>query len=91
MSERPEHETIGEAFVRKLREWLTPEEFAEMRRRQPTAPPNVCASHDFCDANMAMNEVMEAHGHNHDEALLWGKAWDHAIVVYLDDEKLAAL
>jgi hypothetical protein len=50
--------TLGDRFAATLRGWLTPEEFAEMKRRNETDPAYAnlsCASHDFCDANMAMD------------------------------------
>ena len=48
---------IGKRFVTILEEWLTPEELEEVRTRNDERGPNDkwCASHDFCDANMAMD------------------------------------
>lgn len=52
---------LATAFVATLREWLTPVEFAAVRianagfRRRGDL--NICASHDVCDANMAMLEA----------------------------------
>lgn len=47
------------AFVRILRKWLTPEEFAEMQARNSAEKlAGVCHSHDFCDANMAMHAAI---------------------------------
>lgn len=83
---------IGEAFAANLRRDLTPDQFAEMRRRNagPGYGPEsgVCASHEFCDANMPMAEAFEAvmgrpvtlddtPGQQEDFAL-WGAAWDYA-------------
>lgn len=49
------------AFAAKLHEWLSPEEMKEaIARNAASADPLVCASHDFCDANMAMAEAFEA-------------------------------
>ena len=47
---------VADEFVRVLKEWATPEEWRAMladnaRERSAT----VCHSHDFCDANMAMD------------------------------------
>jgi len=47
---------------------------------------DACASHDFCDANMAMNEVFENLGQetpenekvNPEPFKLWGRVWDLA-------------
>lgn len=57
----PDTNALADAFAAVLAEWLTPGEFAEMRRRNATSPYGdlCCASHDFCDANMAMWEAWE--------------------------------
>ena len=50
--------TIAEVFAAIVREWLTAAEFAEMRRLNAAeTEPNVCHSHDYCDANIAMDEA----------------------------------
>jgi hypothetical protein len=55
--------TLADAFVGVLRQWLTAAEFAEMKRRNVTYG-QACASHDFCDANMAMWEAwLQVYGH----------------------------
>jgi hypothetical protein len=48
---------LGKRFVTIVEEWLTPEEFEEVRTRNDTRTPGVCHSHDFCDANMAMDQA----------------------------------
>ena len=54
-------EAAAEKFVATLREWLTADEFAEMQRLNTAkTDPNVCHSHDFCDANMAMLDALES-------------------------------
>jgi hypothetical protein len=53
---------IAEAFGEVMRQWLTPAEFAEMKRRNETEAAyaeGACASHDYCDANMAMMEAFD--------------------------------
>lgn len=52
---------IGERFAEMLADDFTPDQFAEMRRRngERGADDNSCASHDFCDANMTMLEAFE--------------------------------
>jgi len=68
-----------------LREWMTPAEFAEMRRRNKADHnPLVCHSHDFCDANEAMLEAFriavgrEADVDNEADCALWNAAWNLA-------------
>jgi hypothetical protein len=55
--------TIAEAFSEVLREWLTPDEFAEMKRLNESDPDyadgGACASHNYCDANMAMDAAFQ--------------------------------
>ena len=82
---------IAEAFAEVMRQWLTPAEFEEMRRLNAIhASDLICASHDFCDANMAMDAAFTGLGINtclayehdspeHEEACkLWNEAWSLA-------------
>lgn len=51
---------LAERFSKVLRAWLTPEQMNEVRRRNGEADAvgsSACHSHDFCDANMAINEA----------------------------------
>lgn len=51
---------LGEAFANTLVQWLTDIAYLEMRiRNREYDDPHICASHDFCDANMAMEEAFE--------------------------------
>lgn len=83
-----------------LREWLTPEEIVEANLRNKTYGEGVCASHDFCDANMAMHEawtnlgidpletekISEVEsGMSEAMAIAWSKAWDIAKGCEFDD------
>jgi hypothetical protein len=79
--------TLGDRFAATLKEWLTPEEFAEMKRLNETDPSYAnlsCASHDFCDANMAMDSAWrdligtEINTNNEEQAALWNAAWESA-------------
>jgi hypothetical protein len=74
-------QTIADTFVRLLRAELSPAAFAEMQRRNRTAPAGVCASHDFCDANMVMLAAFEAHElvPDMDDPTLWNAAWERAM------------
>jgi hypothetical protein len=78
---------LGKRFVTILEEWLTPEEFEAVRTRNDDRVPGVCASHDFCDANAAMDQAFEdvlGRSANVDsDNALWGRAWDWAIDHYL--------
>ena len=46
---------VAKEFCKVLHEWLTPTQLKEAVRLNKTKTyKNCCASHDFCDANMAM-------------------------------------
>ena len=53
---------VAASFRYLLKEVLTDDQLAEVRRRNATpeyAEHGCCASHDFCDANMVMLEAFE--------------------------------
>jgi len=54
-------QALGDEFARILKDWLTPAEFTEMKILNNADPRarsgQICHSHDFCDANMAMLEA----------------------------------
>ncbi len=52
-------ERIAGAFAAVLRDWLSADQWAEMQARNVDYSDGVCASHDFCDANVAMAEAFE--------------------------------
>ena len=94
----PTAEALAEEFASVLRKWLTVEEWREMRRRNAKYVAEndhgICASHDFCDANMAMLSALENLGVRgrlpYDETdprgevgSLWSAAWDVAMKKYL--------
>lgn len=52
-------EKLAEAFADVLLEWLEREQFEQMKRdNTERGEPGVCASHDYCDANMAMDAAI---------------------------------
>lgn len=87
-------EKIAAEFARILREWLTDAEWAEMRRANAAeTDDNVCHSHDYCDANMAMDEAFTnvrgegADVGSYEDAALWGAAWDKAKAQHLSEAR----
>ncbi|MCK1671087.1 hypothetical protein [Bradyrhizobium sp. 150] len=87
---------IAEAFAEVLRQWLTREEMEAVRSRNASqSNPGICHSHDFCDANMAMDAAfrglsiptcldLDDDTKEHEEACrLWNDAWDVAKRLYL--------
>ncbi len=91
--ERPAQ--IAEKFAAVLRRWLSPGEFAEMRKRNQTSAyaSGCCASHDFCDANMAMEEAFtEIVGRPLDfgsdaDTAIWNEAWETARQKFIGGEQ----
>jgi hypothetical protein len=74
---------IAASFVDGLKEFMTVEQWEEMRAKNatPRYAGNVCASHDYCDANTVMApaflDVMRREIDLQSEAdlALWGEAW----------------
>lgn len=75
---------LADAFSQIIRDWLKHEEMAQVLIRNSVNPPNVCATHDFCDANMAMTEAFaNVAGRNpnlatESDAADWNAAWVRA-------------
>lgn len=88
----PTIEQVAEAFIKQLREDVTPKEFAELIAKQKEAPiEGVCYSHDYCDANMTMDAAFKSlgidpleHDYTEEDGMsqevcdLWNSAWDRA-------------
>lgn len=83
---------IADQFAAVLREWLSEKEWIEMRVRNSEQyySGTICASHDFCDANMAMLEAFkQVTGRDPDLAesdedhRLWSEAWRLAKATHL--------
>lgn len=82
---------LASRFAFNLQTELTPAQWDEMLRRNTLsdyAGP-VCASHDFCDANMTMAEAFRAimgreiDHQSDDDSATWSAAWDIAKRDYL--------
>lgn len=83
-------EGLAKAFTIELRETLTAEEWGFMyERNKAEANPQVCHSHDFCDANECMAEAWKKLGGDDEQVLsntpegdeargIWNAAWDLA-------------
>lgn len=68
---------LAARFVAVLKEWLTADEWSEMcEANAAEESESICHSHDFCDANMAMDEVMSDLGLTDEQReLRWGADW----------------
>ena len=79
------------AFRWGLERELSCDQFAEMRRRNVgNVGDSICASHDFCDANLVMYDAFEAvvgrEADLHEKQVdldLWNAAWNFAKDKYL--------
>ena len=76
---------LAGAFTSVLRSWLTDAELTaiDAANHAPDADPSVCASHDYCDANVAMVDAMERLGltwsaTDESQAALVDAAWSQA-------------
>lgn len=100
MSALPEPKTIAKEFARILRSWATDGEWKTMLEENAAEDSaSICHSHDFCDANMAMDEAFRNLGvdpqkiwgddwaSNEDAAKLWNDAWSIAKREYLGGGK----
>lgn len=85
------HEVIGNRFALILNSWLTPEQLESVKSENAKNKTTLnCASHNFCDANMAMVEAFEFFQEalpddDGDQAQfdLWNKSWDYAKKTHL--------
>lgn len=79
-----EIERLARAFAAELITELGPNTVKRVVELNRTVPAGVCASHDFCDANMTMERAFRAAmGREIDldsdaESVLWSEAWDMA-------------
>lgn len=78
-------EQVAREFAEVLKTWLTAEQMETVVARNRAEPnANVCHSHDFVDANMAMSEVFEKHGIDVCSSMetstpIWNAAWQLAV------------
>ena len=92
----PTPEALAKEFARVLRSWLNDDQWESMLRlNKKGRSPLICHSHDFCDANMAMDEAFKNLGvdqetqwgddwaSNEEASALWNKAWDIAKTKHL--------
>jgi hypothetical protein len=85
---------IAAEFCRVLATYLTPVELGKaIAANKLETDANVCHSHDYCDANMAMWEAMVNTGIIDDngipepstkEQVLWNDSWELAVLAEFD-------
>ena len=75
-------QSLALEFSHALRSELSAEEMrVVIQRNRAQLSPNICHSHDFCDANMVLHAVFLQHGMDAaDEGGMdrWGELWDQA-------------
>jgi hypothetical protein len=94
---------VAHQFIYTIREWLSPSDVQIAVERNRSETGNVCHTHDFCDANMAMQEAfgcnhlttpaeLSERGESHPDYVfatdLWNEAWKMAKVAEFNAEKL---
>jgi hypothetical protein len=76
----PDPRILALEFSSSLRALLSTEEMQlVIERNAAETDPNICHSHDFCDANVVLLDVFRAHGMDPaDEGGMekWGSLWD---------------
>lgn len=96
---------VANAFCKALREELTPDQMRQvLERNEAEQSDAICHSHDFCDANVVMDDVCTALGvvvaypaDEPDEKLiqtqcdLWNEAWGLAKAAQFDADKVDAV
>lgn len=77
--------TIALEFNSLLRELLGPEKYSEVCRiNRRETNPGICASHNYCDANVWMARAfktvlgLQVKPNNEKHAGIWNRAWDMA-------------
>lgn len=76
---------LAHAFLRELRATIGAKRMAEVARLNAAErDPGVCHSHDFCDANMVMDDAFRSvvgrgsRVSSVRDAILWTRAWNLA-------------
>jgi len=75
---------LARKFLAILKDDIGENRYQQAAELNLTYPKGVCASHDFCDANMVMNDAWgwvvgtEMNAGDEEDARLWGKAWSLA-------------
>ena len=68
---------IADKFDAVLRTWLTAEDYEKMcAENRKETDPNICHSHDFCDANVAMSQASSTYGGQIADGSLGDDDWD---------------
>lgn len=84
MSWDEKKDALSRKFSSILMEWIGKETMEDVVRVNTERGDNTCASHDHCDANMAMLEAFETMFgrtndlQNDDDTDLWNVSWDIA-------------
>lgn len=81
---------LSKEFGKVIQSWLDKEEIKAVNEKnalyKATGDEGICATHNYCDANMAMDEAFEnAFGYSpfengiDDSVELWNGAWSMAV------------
>jgi hypothetical protein len=90
----PKVSSLGNKFIEIIQSWLTDDELAQVDTiNESGQSDNSCATHEFCDSNMAMlaawqsfdpsfmgdGDEREIPHMSPDEVDTWNEAWEYAI------------
>lgn len=96
---------LSKEFSKVLHKWLTPSQMALCLKRNRAEPSDaICHSHDFCDANMAMDQAGKTLGLDLSSHVcaeiqsksgaytdLWNEAWSLAKYAEFNADKVEAV
>lgn len=85
MENSVKYRKIALSFAQLLKDKLTKSEWADLiRENEVYKYSSCCASHNYLDANMVMDEAIKIHVsrfniHHTPHAKMWEEAWDYAM------------
>lgn len=91
---KPTATQIAIAFCHQLQDWISDHLPEVVRRNGDETNDGICHTHDFCDANMAMDAAFErvrgrsAVPSSEPDASLWDRAWRKAAAAEFDPAKI---
>ena len=88
MSKTDKIKAVARAFGRLLLKKLGGRLAAAVRLNRAEGNPNVCHTHDYCDANMVMERAMRECGESGRTVAVWNAAWDMAKAAGFDEKRI---
>jgi hypothetical protein len=85
MENSTKYRKIALSFAQLLKDSLSPGEWESLiRENEEYKYTNCCASHNYLDANIVMDEAIKKHVshfniHHTPHTKMWNEAWDYAV------------